>query len=66
MEIKINGKAETAGVSANLLELVVSRGLCPEKIVVEHNLVVLAKERWQETALRENDTVEIISFVGGG
>lgn len=66
MKVKINGKDESINNTVNLLELILSKNLCAEKIVVEHNLNILPKDKWQEVILQENDTLEIISFVGGG
>lgn len=66
MLISINGKAEEVKIKANLAELVSAKGLCAEKVVIEHNLRIIPKDAWQNTSLEENDKVEIVSFVGGG
>jgi len=66
MQIKINGKSENIEQQINLLELVNQRGLKSDKIVVEHNEVIVPKEQWATTLLSEKDAIEIISFVGGG
>ncbi|MFA5143211.1 MAG: sulfur carrier protein ThiS [Candidatus Omnitrophota bacterium] len=66
MKIKINGKEEVVDKQENIARLVSSKGFVPEHIVVEHNLRIVPKEEWGKTALRENDNVEIVSFVGGG
>ncbi len=65
MNIKINGKSET--IQANsIAELIIQKGLCAERIVVEHNFNILSKEKWTEVILSENDNIEIVSFVAGG
>jgi len=66
MIIRINGAAHEVKEKANLDELIRSKGLICDRIVVEHNLRVVSKERWPEVILNENDTLEIVSFVGGG
>ena len=66
MNLKINGKNEAVNNVVNLRELILSKNLCLEKIVVEYNLNILPKEKWGEIVLQENDNLEIISFVGGG
>ncbi len=66
MLINLNGKPEEVGISLSLVELIASKGLCAEKIVVEYNLRILPKEEWINTHLQENDKIEIVSFVGGG
>jgi len=66
MIIRINGKAETIGKKEGLAALIADRGLCPDKIVVEHNLKIVDKADWPNITLSENDNIEIVSFVGGG
>ena len=66
MVIMINGKGETVDRSKNIMELISGRGLVPEHVVVEHNFRIAPKEEWLGIMLKENDNVEIISFVGGG
>ena len=66
MLIKINGKAEEIKIKANLAELILSKSLCAEKVVIEHNLRIVPKSDWENTHLQENDKIEIVSFVEGG
>jgi sulfur carrier protein len=66
MKIKINGKDETVNGKKSIAELVSDRKLVPEHIVVEHNLRIVSKDQWHKTCLEENDSIEIVSFVGGG
>jgi sulfur carrier protein len=66
MIIRINGKNETIEKPVNLKELISSRALVPEHIVIEHNSRIVNKEEWSGIVLKENDDVEIVSFVGGG
>ena len=66
MIIKINGQDETVEKKLNLAELVASKNLPVEKIVVEHNLHIVPKEKWADIFLYENDSIEIVSFVAGG
>lgn len=66
MIIKINGKTETIEKLATVGELVSKKALAPERIVVEHNLRILPREEWHKVILRDNDNIEIVSFVQGG
>lgn len=66
MVIKINGKNELVDKPVNLMDLVSAKGLVPERIVIEHNFRIISKDEWRGTALKENDNIEIVSFVGGG
>lgn len=41
-------------------------GLSPEKVVVEVNMDIVPKEQFDGRILNEEDTIEVVSFVGGG
>jgi len=66
MLININGKSEEVKMKANLAELILSKGLCADKLVIEHNLCIVPRQQWQNIYLQENDSIEIVSFIGGG
>jgi sulfur carrier protein len=36
------------------------------RVAVEHNLVVVKREAYATTLVREGDEIEIVNFVGGG
>jgi len=50
----------------SLEDLVESTGLARDRIVIEHNRNIVLKEMWQGTFLKDEDNIEIVSFVGGG
>jgi sulfur carrier protein len=67
MNVKINGQEEVLPEETlNLRELVIQRGLVPERVVIEYNFQVVLRENWPLICLQERDNVEIVSFVGGG
>ena len=66
MILTINGKQESIERPLSLDALIAAKRLCPEKIVVEHNFCIIAKEDWPKVTLKDQDMIEIISFVGGG
>jgi len=66
MIIRINGQEVEIERDLNLLELVLSKKLPAESVVLEHNLCIVPKDEWENVPLRENDHIEIVSFVGGG
>ena len=66
MNIRINGREESVGKILNIECLIREKGLSPDKIVVEYNRRIAAKEEWPHITVREGDAIEIISFVGGG
>ncbi|MFA5160335.1 MAG: sulfur carrier protein ThiS [Candidatus Omnitrophota bacterium] len=62
----LNGKQESIEKPLSLDALIAAKGLCPEKIVVEHNFSIISKEDWPKIMLKDQDMIEVISFVGGG
>ena len=66
VKIILNGKEETLLRPMTVREMVNVKGWNPDKIVVELNREIVGKEAWTDLALKENDTMEILSFVGGG
>ena len=65
MQIILNGQA-VATAGRTLRELIVEKGYDPDAIVAEVNLELIKKEHWQEHVLGDGDSVELLSFVGGG
>lgn len=66
MVIKINGKEVVIERPGNLADLICGKGLVPEHVVVEHNFKITPAGEWAGIILKDNDNIEIISFVGGG
>ncbi|MFH0985497.1 MAG: sulfur carrier protein ThiS [Candidatus Omnitrophota bacterium] len=66
MIFSLNGKQALIEKPLTLEALVAARGLSPDKIVVEHNFSIISKEDWPKIMLKNQDIVEIVSFVGGG
>lgn len=65
MNITINGKVETIE-PGNLDALVKAKRLNKDTLVIEHNQKIINRENWGQIQLKENDTLELLSFVGGG
>ena len=66
MEIVVNGTPRAAAPGSTVASLLRELAIEPERVAVERNLDIVAKERFAETALAEGDRIEIIQFVGGG
>ncbi len=63
--VKINGKSlELAG--STLQEYLASAGYDMARIAVERNGEIVPKAAYGETVLQEGDSLEVVSFVGGG
>ncbi len=66
MKIFLNGKEEFLNQPQTIEELRLAKRWEPARIVVELNLEIIAKEEWTLIVLKENDQLEVLSFVGGG
>lgn len=66
MEIMINGTKENIADNTNLLQFLISKQINPHTVVVEHNLNIVKNSEWSNIVLKENDTLEVLRFVGGG
>lgn len=66
MILKINGQDQAIDGELKLTDLISSKSLNCERIVVEHNYQIIPRDKWQEVFLKEGDNLEIVSFVGGG
>ncbi len=63
--VKVNGvELDIAGNT--LAEYLASTNYDPKRIAVERNGDIVPKAKYSETILRDGDSVEIVSFVGGG
>jgi len=66
VEITVNGSTRRADSGATVASLLTELGIAPERVAVERNLDIVARERFPDTPLAEGDRIEIIQFVGGG
>jgi len=66
MNVTVNGKAIELQEGGTVLALLDVLGLSGKRVAVEHNKVILTPEKFASSALRDGDTVEVLSFVGGG
>ncbi len=64
--LQINGKRVELEEPTSLLAYLEQMHIEPRAIAVEHNGVILERERYASSTLREGDTVEIVRMVGGG
>jgi len=65
MVIFINGEPEE-GPDCTIAELVAAKELAPESLVVELKRNIIKQDQWPATRLKDNDRLELLSFVGGG
>lgn len=63
--VKING-INTDACGVNLAKYLGDNGYSLDKIAVEYNGKILSRSEYQSVILSDGDSVEIVSFVGGG
>ena len=66
MNVMVNGKEEILEGTMTILDFIQGKDLDPRRVAVEHNYEILDSEEWEHTILKDNDNLEILSFVGGG
>ena len=62
----LNGKTVDLKEDISVEQLLQDYDLNPQKVVVEVNMEILDDEVYSTYLLKNEDTVEVISFVGGG
>ena len=63
--VKINGE-ELNIAGKTVAEYLATTNYDPKRIAVERNGDIVPKAQYDETVLKDGDSVEVVSFVGGG
>ena len=66
MKLQVNGEERDLPAALTLFALLEQLGMRADRVAVELNREIVARERWLATELREGDRLEIVHFVGGG
>ena len=69
MKIKVNGEEKNIELDqehALLSTALYSMGYKPNTIVVELNNLIINSIKWGKVKLKDGDSLEIVSIVGGG
>lgn len=64
--IKINGKETPSALGMSVKDYLASNNYRESFVAVELNGNILPKNRYSDHIISENDTLEIVTFVGGG
>ena len=63
--VKVNGvEMDIAGKT--VAEYLTTTNYDPKRIAVERNGDIVFKSQYEETVIKDGDSLEIVSFVGGG
>jgi len=69
LTLVLNGQTrifEALEEPSTLEDLVKALELKGDRIAVEHNGEIAARQKWSETRLKNHDRLEVVHFVGGG
>ena len=64
-KITVNGQPREIPANTTVSELITLHQLTPDKVAVELNRRLVRSPAY-DTVLKENDEVELVTFVGGG
>jgi thiamine biosynthesis protein ThiS len=66
LQITLNGDTHEVAGPLTVTELLAQLNIDARRVAVEHNLIVLKRDAFSATMVREGDEIEIVNFVGGG
>jgi thiamine biosynthesis protein ThiS len=66
MKLQINGEPRDFNPPLTLAGLVDQLGMKTDRVAIELNRSIVARDLWAKTSLAEGDCLEIVQFVGGG
>lgn len=66
MQCIINGDHFKFAKELNIQELISEIGLDENRVIVEHNEVLVQRQQFHNQVVRDQDCLELLEFVGGG
>lgn len=66
MQIIINGEKKIIDNNTTLAALLKELAIDSQRVAVELNRNIIDKADYSKTILKDNDSLEIVSFIGGG
>ncbi|WP_320169621.1 sulfur carrier protein ThiS [Maridesulfovibrio sp.] len=66
MLVTLNGKETELADGMTVTELLKSKKLPPETVVVEQNMEIIPTDAFGTTTINDGDHLEVLRFVGGG
>lgn len=66
INVTVNGDKQRISVGTSILVLLKMMDINPQRVAVEYNMDIVDKNKFDLICLKENDRLEIITFVGGG
>jgi thiamine biosynthesis protein ThiS len=66
LTILLNGDRRELSGPMSVAALLAQLDIDARRVAVEHNLIVVRRDAFERTVIRDGDAVEIVNFVGGG
>jgi len=66
MKLLINGEGRSFDEHLTLAALVEELGVKADRVAIELNHIIVRRDAWGATNLRDGDRLEVVHFVGGG
>ena len=66
MKVTVNGKETEVPKNSTIKGILDLMNIKGNMLVVEKNLEIIDKNNYESSLLRENDSLEIVGFFGGG
>ena len=66
IEIKLNGKFKFIPENYKISNLVIDLNIPLKKVAIELNQEIIDKKKISKIALKKDDKMEIVHFIGGG
>ena len=66
MKLQINGEERSFEGNLTLAAVVEQLGVKADRVAIELNKIIVRRDAWAATKLRDGDRLEVVHFVGGG
>ena len=65
-KIQLNGKKVVIKPNYSIFDLLKKYKLSNKKVAIEHNGIIVQKVFYKKKFLKNNDRLEVVTFIGGG
>jgi len=66
MQLLVNGENRILEKQVSIAEFLTAHDLNPKMVVVEHNRIIVPRDRYAEVLLQDGDEIEIVQMMAGG
>jgi len=65
-KIQLNGRKVVIKPDSSIFDLLKKLKLSQKKVAIEHNGSIIQKINYKKKILKNNDKLEVVTFIGGG